>query len=158
MSQEDVEFVRNLYAMIDRGDAEAWDLLPRDFVIDLSRRLIDPVILRGPDEMRAFYRARRDQAVGLLADLGRPIASPQGAFYAMVDLSDAVRDDTAFAHDLLTTHGVAVAPGSAFGPAGCGSVRIALCVGPEALASGLPMVVEAANSAAQAPSPGRSGR
>ena len=31
MSQEDVEFVRNLYAMIDRGDAEAWDLLPRDF-------------------------------------------------------------------------------------------------------------------------------
>ena len=42
MSQEDVEFVRNLYAMIDRGDAEAWDLLPGEFVIDLSRRLIDP--------------------------------------------------------------------------------------------------------------------
>ena len=42
--------------MIDRGDAEAWDLLPPDFVIDLSRRRIDPVMLRGPDEMRAFYR------------------------------------------------------------------------------------------------------
>jgi ketosteroid isomerase-like protein len=41
--------------MIDRGDAEAWDLLPPDFVIDLSRRRIDPVMLRGPDEMRAFY-------------------------------------------------------------------------------------------------------
>lgn len=63
MSQENVEFVRNLYAMMDRGDAEAWDLLPRDFVVDLSRRLIDPVILSGPDEMRAFYR-----------DLGEPWA------------------------------------------------------------------------------------
>jgi ketosteroid isomerase-like protein len=51
-----VEFVRNFYAAINRGDPEAWDLLPPDFVIDLSRRLIDPVILRGPDEMRAFYR------------------------------------------------------------------------------------------------------
>jgi ketosteroid isomerase-like protein len=51
-----VEFVRNFYATINRGDPEAWDLLPPDFVIDLSRRLIDPVILRGPDEMRAFYR------------------------------------------------------------------------------------------------------
>jgi ketosteroid isomerase-like protein len=56
MSQENVEFVRNFYAMIDRGDAEAWHLLPPGFVIDLSRRLIDPGILRGPEEMRAFYR------------------------------------------------------------------------------------------------------
>ena len=48
MSQENVEFVRNVYAMIDRGDAEAWDLLPPDFVMDLSRRRIDPVMLRGP--------------------------------------------------------------------------------------------------------------
>ena len=56
MSQENVEFVRDFFALIDRGDAEAWDLLPADFVIDLSRRLIDPVKLRGPNEMRAFYR------------------------------------------------------------------------------------------------------
>jgi ketosteroid isomerase-like protein len=76
MSQENVEFVQNLYAMIDRGDAEAWDLLPRDFVIDLSRRLIDPVILRGPDEMRAFYR-----------DLGEPWAG--GAKLEVEELIDA---------------------------------------------------------------------
>ena len=56
MSRENVEIVRNFFAMIDRSDAEAWDLLPPDFVIDLSRRLLDPVKLRGPDEMRAFYR------------------------------------------------------------------------------------------------------
>jgi ketosteroid isomerase-like protein len=55
MSQETVEFVRGFYAMIER-DEEPWDLLPPDFVIDLSRRLMDPVILRGPDELRVFYR------------------------------------------------------------------------------------------------------
>ena len=118
--------------------------------------------LTGPQdcvgEMRAFYRARRDQAVALLAGLGRPIASPQGAFYTMIDLSDVVDDDTAFARDLLVSRGVAVAPGSAFGPAGSGSVRIALCVSQEALASGLPRLIEAANAAIQAPSPARNGR
>jgi ketosteroid isomerase-like protein len=56
MSEENVEFVRNLFAMVDRGDAQAWDKLPPDFVIDLSRRLMDPVVLHGPDEMRTFYR------------------------------------------------------------------------------------------------------
>lgn len=56
MSEENVEVIRNVFAMIDRGDAQAWNLLPSDFVIDLSRRLIDPVVLRGADEMRAFYR------------------------------------------------------------------------------------------------------
>jgi hypothetical protein len=56
MSQENVEFVRNLYGKIEHGETEAWELLPSDFVIDLSRRLIDPVTLRGPDERRTFYR------------------------------------------------------------------------------------------------------
>jgi ketosteroid isomerase-like protein len=56
MSQENAEMVRTFFAKVGRGDAEAWDLLPPDFVIDLSRRLIDPVVLHGPGEMRAFYR------------------------------------------------------------------------------------------------------
>jgi ketosteroid isomerase-like protein len=56
MSQENVSFVRDVYAMLDRGDAEAWSLLPPDFVFDFSRRLIDPVVLRGPDQASAFYR------------------------------------------------------------------------------------------------------
>ena len=56
MSEGNVEVVRNFYAMVGGKDPEAWHLLPPNFVIDLSRRLIDPVILHGPDEMRAFYR------------------------------------------------------------------------------------------------------
>jgi ketosteroid isomerase-like protein len=56
MPKENMEVVRNFFTRIDRGDTKAWDLLPANFVIDLSRRRIDPVTLRGPDEMRAFYR------------------------------------------------------------------------------------------------------
>ena len=56
MSQENVKIVRNVYAMLDRGDAEPWDLLPPDFVFDFSRRLIDPVVLRGAKQADAFYR------------------------------------------------------------------------------------------------------
>ena len=56
MSQENVEIVRSFYAMLDCGDAEPWDLLPPDFVFDFSRRLIDPVVLRGGNQASAFYR------------------------------------------------------------------------------------------------------
>jgi ketosteroid isomerase-like protein len=56
MSQENVEFVRSVYAMLDAGDAEPWDLLPSDFVFDFSRRLMDPVVLRGANQAGAFYR------------------------------------------------------------------------------------------------------
>jgi ketosteroid isomerase-like protein len=55
MSQENVEFVRNFYAILDRGDVEPWNLLLPDFVFDFSRRLIDPVTF-GPDKASAFYR------------------------------------------------------------------------------------------------------
>ena len=56
MSQENVEIMRSVYVMLDRRDAATWDLIPSDFVSDFSRRLIDPVRLRGRDELRAFYR------------------------------------------------------------------------------------------------------
>jgi len=56
MSQQNVEVVWSFFAMVGRGDPEACSLLPQGFVIDLSRRHIDPVVLRGPDQMRAFYR------------------------------------------------------------------------------------------------------
>src|SRR3954453_10262230 len=56
MSQENARFVRDVYAMLDRGDEEPWELLPPDFVFDFSRRLIDPAVLRGTDQGSAFYR------------------------------------------------------------------------------------------------------
>jgi ketosteroid isomerase-like protein len=60
MSHENVQFVRNVYATLDRGDAESWDLLPPDFVFDFSQRLTDPVILRR-DPARAEYDRMRHE-------------------------------------------------------------------------------------------------
>jgi ketosteroid isomerase-like protein len=38
------------------GDDEAfWKLVAPDFVVDFSRRLIDPVVLRGRDQTQAWY-------------------------------------------------------------------------------------------------------
>ena len=54
VSQENVDTVRRIYALLDQGDAAVWDLAPPEFVTDFSRRLIDPVVLRGRDQARAF--------------------------------------------------------------------------------------------------------
>jgi hypothetical protein len=50
MSQENVEFVRRIYALLDQGDEAVWDLAPPEFLLNFSRRHIDPVVLRGRDQ------------------------------------------------------------------------------------------------------------
>ena len=53
MAQENVEMVRRILAMLDQGD-DPHDLLAREFVMDFSRRRLNPVVVRGRDEVRAF--------------------------------------------------------------------------------------------------------
>jgi aspartate/methionine/tyrosine aminotransferase len=107
--------------------------------------------LTGPQdcvgEMRDYYRARRDQAVGMLAAAGMDVAVPGGAFYLMVDVSRANGDATAFAFDLLHRHNVAVAPGDTFGPGVRGFVRVALCASHEAIEQGLGRLIEVVRAA-----------
>jgi len=55
MSQENVEIVRRVYALLDEGDETVWDLASPGFVLDFSRRLIDPVVLRGRGQVQAWY-------------------------------------------------------------------------------------------------------
>ncbi len=102
--------------------------------------------LTGPQDcvavMRDYYRARREQALGMLAAADMPVARPGGAFYLMVDVSAANPDATAFALDLLHRHKVAVAPGETFGPGGAGLVRVALCASAEAIEAGLGTLIE----------------
>lgn len=97
--------------------------------------------LGGPQDhvaaARETYRERRDAAVALLARRGVPCVRPQGAFYLMVDVSAATPDSDAFARRLLAEQHVAVAPGSAFGPAGEGMVRVSLAAGRDGLLEGL---------------------
>jgi ketosteroid isomerase-like protein len=55
MSQENVEFVRRVYALADQGDETLWDLMPPEFHFDFSRRLIDPAVVSGRDQIRAWF-------------------------------------------------------------------------------------------------------
>ena len=57
MSQENVEVMRRLVALVDQGDDWPDDLLPPDFVLDFSRRLLNPVVVRGRDKVRAFVES-----------------------------------------------------------------------------------------------------
>ena len=55
----------------------------------------------------------------------------------MVSISEAPSSSLDFALHLLETQGVSVAPGSVFGPAGEGWVRISLAADDELLVEGL---------------------
>jgi ketosteroid isomerase-like protein len=61
MAQENVEIVRRIYAVLDQGNDEAfWNLVSPDFVADFSRRQINPTVLRGRDQARAFGERERE--------------------------------------------------------------------------------------------------
>ena len=99
--------------------------------------------LTGPQDcvatMRDHYRARRDEAMAMLAARGIAGYRPQGAFYLMLDVG---AESSRFARTLLESCNVAVAPGAAFGDAASSHVRIALCVETDVLAQGLSAVLD----------------
>ncbi len=86
--------------------------------------------LAGPQDvvsaMLDEYGARRKLIVDGLNELGGVrCALPDGAFYAFPNIEEAgLGDDVEFAGWLLERAGVAVTPGSAFGPGGEGHVRL----------------------------------
>jgi aspartate aminotransferase len=69
-------------------------------------------------ELRAHFAARRQQVVDALAEMpGVGLAMPRGSFFAFFTVA-GVADSSAFALELLRETGIALAPGSAFGPGG----------------------------------------
>ncbi|MGI9117443.1 MAG: aminotransferase class I/II-fold pyridoxal phosphate-dependent enzyme [Gaiellales bacterium] len=80
----------------------------------------------------ALYRARRDLACALLAEIGMPVDPPRGGMYLWVPVPTAETSE-AFATRLLEGADVVVTPGTAYGAAGEGYVRIALTVPEERL-------------------------
>jgi N-succinyldiaminopimelate aminotransferase len=73
------------------------------------------------DEVRALYRRKRDLLLPVLVDRGLRLSGSAATFYLWVEVGDS----EAFARRLLE-HGIVVAPGSFFGPAGEGYARFAL--------------------------------
>ncbi|MEF8781775.1 MAG: pyridoxal phosphate-dependent aminotransferase [Haloarculaceae archaeon] len=73
------------------------------------------------------FEERRDLVVERLADIpGMELESePSGALYAFPEIPEGETDEREFALSLLREAGVALVPGSVFGEAGAGRVRIA---------------------------------
>ncbi len=72
------------------------------------------------------FRVRRDLVVeGLNAMPGVRCRVPQGAFYAFPNVRDTGLDEHELADGLLERAGVALLPGTAFGAAGAGFLRLA---------------------------------
>ncbi len=74
--------------------------------------------------MVAEYDRRRKLVVAGLNEMGLRCAEPHGAFYAFPNIGSTGMNDETFAERLLMEERVAVIPGSAFGEAGAGHVRI----------------------------------
>ena len=81
----------------------------------------------GEEDVRgmvAEYDRRRQLVVGRLEAMGLQCPAPRGAFYAFPQIGSSGMNDETFAERLLMEERVAVIPGSAFGEAGAGHVRI----------------------------------
>lgn len=84
------------------------------------------------DAMRAEYTERRDHMLETLREIGLTTTEPKGSYFALADFTSVFEgDDIAFAKHLVTEHGVAAIPPSAFYPAtpeeGRRLVRFAFC-------------------------------
>ncbi|MEX2245285.1 MAG: aminotransferase class I/II-fold pyridoxal phosphate-dependent enzyme [Dehalococcoidia bacterium] len=81
----------------------------------------------GEEDVRgmvAEYDRRRRLVYNALNAMGLPCFEPRGAFYAFPMIGSTGMNDETFAERLLMEERVAVIPGSAFGEAGAGHVRI----------------------------------
>jgi len=92
--------------------------------------------LTGPqesvDKLRKMYQERRDVLVEGLKELGWEVEKPKATFYVWAPIPEGYTS-TEFSVRLLSKKGIVVTPGSAYGEAGEGYIRVALVVSKERL-------------------------
>jgi aspartate/methionine/tyrosine aminotransferase len=89
-------------------------------------------------EFRAEYAEKRKVLLSRIAAIpDLECNTIEGAFYAFPKLKDTSRSSASFTKELLEKENVAVLPGSAFGPAGEGRIRISFSGKIEELQAGL---------------------
>jgi aspartate aminotransferase/aminotransferase len=126
-------------------------------IIDAAVKLIEPLTscpsslsqvaaeaaLRGPQDcvaqMRESYEDGARRVVDILGPAGMLDNAPGGAFYALVDVS-ASGLGADFGPQLLSRHGVAVAPGATFGPSSTNKIRISTAMAPDDLVRGCTLI------------------
>jgi len=102
-----------------------------DFGVFMAIQRAGIAVLNGPQDYCAdaakLYRRRGEAFVAALAPLGYPIELPRATLYLWLPVPRRFASSLEFTTQLLDATGVLVAPGSGFGRAGEGYVRIALC-------------------------------
>jgi LL-diaminopimelate aminotransferase len=108
-----------------------------DFGVFMAIQRAALAVLTGPQdycaEAAGIYRTRRDAFLEAIRPLGFPVQTPQATLYVWLPIPRSYASSMDFTSALLEQTGVLVAPGSGFGKAGEGYVRVALCVTDERL-------------------------
>lgn len=98
-----------------------------------ARALKDERSWRAVEEMRKEYDRRRNLVWKRLNEMGLPTVKPKGAFYIFPRVKETGLTDGEFSELMLREARVAVVPGSAFGKAGEGYIRISYATAYEKL-------------------------
>jgi aspartate/methionine/tyrosine aminotransferase len=105
---------------------------PATFIQDAAA-----VALSGSQEcvetMRTEYARRRQQVL----DVGIPMLSPDGGFFAMADVRGRSESSNEIRRSLLNEQGLVVVHGAAYGPCGEGTLRVSFASGGDVLREGL---------------------
>ncbi len=135
--------------MVGRADFVQKAAQLNEFIVSHAPTMVqrggEAAIAQGEDDIAAMveeFQERRDFATSLLrATPGVNLPEPEGAFYLFPQL-EGVDDSYQFALDLLQETHVAVAPGSAFGNGGEGSIRICYAPGMDVLRPAMERICE----------------
>ncbi len=98
-----------------------------------AKALRDERSWKAVEEMRKEYNRRRNLVWKRLNEMGLPTVKPKGAFYIFPRVRDTGLTDKKFSELMLLEAKVAVVPGSAFGKAGEGYIRISYATAYEKL-------------------------
>ncbi|CAB49691.1 pyridoxal phosphate-dependent aminotransferase [Pyrococcus abyssi] len=98
-----------------------------------AKALRDERSWKAVEEMRKEYDRRRKLVWKRLNEMGLPTVKPKGAFYIFPRIKDTGLTSKEFSELMLMEAKVAVVPGSAFGKAGEGYVRISYATAYEKL-------------------------
>jgi aspartate/methionine/tyrosine aminotransferase len=92
---------------------------------------------RCVEETRATFLRRRDILVEIFGNSSLLPVIPNGAFYALIDITSTGYRSLDFAKNFLLAHDTAVVPGITFGPSCDGFVRVAFTTDDDSLREGL---------------------
>ncbi|MDK2869142.1 MAG: aminotransferase [Pyrococcus sp.] len=98
-----------------------------------AKALRDERSWKAVEEMRKEYERRRNLVWKRLNEMGLPTVKPKGAFYIFPRIKDTGLSSKEFSELMLMEAKVAVVPGSAFGRAGEGYIRISYATAYEKL-------------------------